>query len=221
MKPSIHSALPLAARRGEGGFTLVEVMITSTLMLIVIAGVLSAQFMGLRQDQLMESKAGINDYSRRAISEMLNDIRGAKGYDIGTASSAANFLAISNGTTMQGTAVRLYTAVISTNQTINLTNYTIYFYDSSQASNYDGILYRCTSSATTPTVVASNLISPLTFFSENWTGAVQTVRTYKGVIHATLQFQQFQYPLTRVGTNGLYDYYRIECRATPHLPDGP
>jgi type II secretory pathway pseudopilin PulG len=221
MNLPLHSASKMAARRNGAGFTLIEVMITMGLMIIVIGGVLSAQFVGLRQDQLMESKAGINDYSRRAISEMLNDFRGAKGYDIGTASSAANFLAISNGNTMQGSAVRLYNAVISTNQTINLTNYTIYYYDSSQASNSDGVLFRCTSSATTPVVVASNLISPMTFFSENWTGAVQTVRTYKGIIHTTLQFEQFQYPLTRVGTNGLYDYYRIECRATPHLPDGP
>lgn len=221
MKSSLHSAPVLANRRRGAGFTLIEVMISMALMGLVIAGVLSAQFMGLRQDQLMESKAGINDYSRKAISEMLNDFRGAKGYDIGTATSAGNFLAISNGNSMQGTAVRLYTAVISTNQTINLTNYTIYYYDTTQASNFDGVLYRCTSSATTPVAVASNLLSPMVFYSENWTGAVQTVRTYKGVIHTTLQFEQFQYPLTRVGTNGLYDYYRIECRATPHLPDGP
>jgi len=71
-------------------------------------------------------------------------------------------------------------------------------------------------------VICSNLINTMYFTSEDYRGTVQTnVRTYKGVVHTTLQFQQFQYPLTAVGSNGLFDYYRIECRATPHIPDGP
>ena len=72
----------------------------------------------------------------------------------------------------------------------------------------------------TATMMLSNLINTLYFTSENYLGQTQSVRTYKGVVHTTLQFSQFQYPLTPVGTNGLFDYYRIECRATPHIPDG-
>jgi hypothetical protein len=59
--------------------------------------------------------------------------------------------------------------------------------------------------------------------AENYDGTVATNqgngRNYKGVIHVKLQFCQFQYPLTPVGTNGLYDYYKMEFRATPHLPE--
>jgi hypothetical protein len=71
------------------------------------------------------------------------------------------------------------------------------------------------------TVVASNLINSLYFTSESFNGTNQCLATYKSVIHTTLQFCEFVYPLTRVGSNYMFDYYRIDCRATPHLPDGP
>jgi hypothetical protein len=151
---------------------------------------------------------------------MLNDIRGSKGYDIGSGSNATSFSAISTGY-YQGTALRLYTTVISSNQALNMNNYTYYYFDTTHVATGDGVLLRLASGASAPSVVASNLLGPLYFTSETYLGNTQTVRTYKGVIHTVLQFSQFQYPLTPVGTNGLYDYYRIDCRATPHLPDGP
>lgn len=197
-------------------------MIASALMTVVIAGLLTAHFLGLQEDRLLETRGGMNDNSRRAISEMLHDIRAAKGYDIGlvTFGSTTNFSAYTNGTLMQGPAVRLYSAIISTNQAINLTNYIVYYFDTTSASASDGVLYRMSSSSA-PAVVVSNLVNTYTFSSEWYTGGVQTVKTYKGIVHATLQFCQFGYPIARVGTNGAFQSYRIECRATPHLPDGP
>ena len=59
--------------------------------------------------------------------------------------------------------------------------------------------------------------------AEDFDGKVATnqdgSKAYKHVIHTTLQFCQFLYPLTQVGTNGLYDYYKLEFMATPHLPE--
>jgi hypothetical protein len=218
MKFSRHLQSPVSqSRRGQAGMTLVEMVIAGALMTLVVGFVMTAQFIGLRQDQLMESKAGIDDHSRLAISKMLYDIKAAKGYDIGNASAGNNFAVIANGNLMQGNALQLYTSVIYTNQAIVMTNFlTVYYYDTNNA-----VLWRWTSGVTnTTTMVATNLISPFVFYSENWTGAVQSVRTYKGIVHTTLQFRQFQYPVTQVGTNGIFDYYRIDCRATPHLPDG-
>jgi len=221
MKLFSHSGPRCAPPRPhQQGFTLVEMMIVVVVMMVVIAGVLSEQYIGMREEQLMESKAGANDTARRSVSQMLADIRGAKGYDIGNTTAGTNFMIVTNGN-LQGTAVRLYTAIISSNQTVNLSNYTQYYFDLSQVANNDGLLWRFTSTSTTPTMVASNLINTLYFTSEDYLGNTQTVRTYKGVIHTTLQFCQFQYPQTPIGTNGLFDYYRMDCRATPHLPDGP
>jgi hypothetical protein len=82
---------------------------------------------------------------------------------------------------------------------------------------------RTSSTSWSPVVMASNLITSLYFTAENYDGVVATnqgySRAYKNVIHTVLQFCQFEYPLTPVGTNGLYDYYKMEFKATPHLPE--
>ena len=208
----------LAADWRRRGMTLIEVMIASTVMIAVIAGVMSANFLGLRQAKLMESKAGANDAARRYVNLLLYDIRSAKGYDIGSM-SGTNFIAITNGN-FQGTALKLFVVASSTNQVIDNTRYLLYYFDTAQAASGNGFLWRQNSTNGVATIVVSNLVNTLYFTSEDYLGNTQTVRTFKGVVHATLQFTQFQYPLTAVGTNGLFDSYRMDCRATPHIPDG-
>jgi hypothetical protein len=223
MKMASHPKLPRRIRStGQSGMTLVEVMIASTLMLLVVAGLMAAHLVGMREDQLMESKAGASDSSRYAINQMMQDIRAAKGYDIGSSWDGSIFTAITNGY-YQGPDLRIYTSVNSSNQNISLSQYTIYYFDASQAAAGNGVLWRSYNSngVQVATVVASNLINTLWFTSEDYAGSTQQSKTYKGVIHTTLQFTKFLYPITSVGSNCLYNYYRIDCRVTPHLPDGP
>jgi len=220
MKLRHHSPISWsAAQRRQRGMTLLEMMITMAVMGVVIGGVLSANFLGMRQERLMESKAGASETARRSVNQLLYDVRAAKGFDIGTMAGGTNFVAITNGT-FQGAAIKLYCIAISTNAAIDPSRYILYYFDNSQASTLNGMLWRYNSTNGVAKIMVSNLINTLYFTSEDYLGRTQSVRTYKGVIHATLQFSQFQYPLTPVGTNGLFDYYRIECRATPHIPDG-
>ncbi len=213
-----------ALTRRQGGMTLVEVMIATTLMVtIVIGGLLSVNYLGMQEDQLIESMAGANDTSREAVNTLLQDIRLAKGYNIGNYASAT-FTALTNEVRQVGNSVILYPVVNSTNQAVDTSQSIVYYFDTSDSVNNDARLWRSSSVAgsTEPaTTIASNLINTLQFDSEDYTGNVQTNRSYKGVIHTTLQFCEFQYPLTKVGTNQIYQHYQIDCRATPHLPDGP
>jgi hypothetical protein len=218
MKLFSHNLSAVRAARSSQGFTLVEAMIAVAVMLVVIGGVLSANFLGMREDQLMESKAGANDMSRRTIGQMLYDIRSAKGFDIGNL-SGTNFITITNGT-LQGGAVKLYMISMMTNQVIDPNRYILYYFDSSQASNLDGVLWKMNSTNGQSSVVASNLIPPLNFTAEDYSGTTQSVRSYKNVIHTKLQFSQFLYPVTSVGSNGLYNSYSLDCRASLHIPDG-
>jgi len=209
--------------RREQAMTLFEMLIATAVMVMLIVGVMSANILGMKEDQLVESMAGANDTSRNALNIMLQDIRLSKGYYIGSYSGGA-FTACSSGTNQQGTAVMLYPVVNSTNQAVDTSQSIMYYFDLSDSINNDGRLWRTSNVAgdsESGTVIASNLINTLYFTSEDYTGTPQTSRTFKGVIHTTLQFCEFQYPLTRVGSNYLYQYYRMDCRATPHLPDGP
>jgi len=59
------------------------------------------------------------------------------------------------------------------------------------------------------------------FRAENYRGVTQTDLTHKGVVGVLLEFAEYQYPMTQVGPGLRYDYYKMEFKVTPHVPDGP
>ena len=204
------------------GFTLLELTIAMSLMVLVLGALMAANYIGLEENQYLAAKAGATNTSRRGVNQMLDDIRMAKGYAVGTISGTnfTTFSAITNGT-FRGVALQLYPILVGTNDSIDYTKFVLYAFDLSQTNVSNGRLWRYTSTNQISTIVASNLISTLFFSSENYNGTNQCLSTYKSVIHTTLQFCEFIYPLTLVGSNQLFQYYRMDCRATPHLPDGP
>jgi len=210
----------LPARQSQG-FTLVEFYISTALMIsCVIMGLFAVHLMGLREDQLLESKAGASDSARRNINQLRYDIYGAKGWQIGSW-DGSSFVNVSNGVIQQGNALIIYPLIITSNQIVDVSKYILYYFDSSDVANNNGRLWHLNSTNGVNLVSVSNLIAPLNFTGERYDGSTQTNRTYKSVIHATFQYSQFQYPLTKVGSNSLFNSYRIDVRATPHLPDGP
>ena len=167
----------------------------------------------------MESKAGASDSARRNITQLKNDIYGAKGWQIGSW-SGTTFTAIAAGNYQQGPALIIYPLIVNSNQIVDLSKYTLYYFDSSDIANNNGCLWYLNTVSGASQIMVSNLIAPLYFTAENYDGSTQSVRHYKGVIHATFQYSQFQYPLTQVNSNTIFNSYRMDVRATPHLPDG-
>ena len=191
-------------------------MFSSAILVIVIMALLSAHLMGLRLSQLVESKAGASDSSRKTLNQLPMDIRSAKRWAIGNL-SGTTFTGLADGVAQQGAALQLFT---TTNFS---TPYILYYFDLSDTNNSNGQLMRTVNTNWNPVVLASNLINTLYFTAENYNGTTATNEgtstAYKNVLHATLQFCQFQYPLTQVGSNRLYDYYKLDFKATPHLPE--
>ena len=201
--------------------TLVEALIGTWLVAYVIGGGLVAvHLMGLKYEQLLESKAGASDSARRNVGQFRNDIYGAKGLQLGSW-NGSTFTTVTNGSYQQGTALIIYPVILTSNQNVDVSQFILYYFDSSDIANNNGCLRYTNSINGSSKITISNLIAPLIFISEDYLGRTQTVRNYKGVIHTTFQYSQFQFPLTKVGTNYLFNSYRIDVRATPHLPDGP
>jgi hypothetical protein len=219
MKLSLSLNLPGATRKPVTGATLIEMMFSITILVVVVIAMMSAHLMGLRQNQLVESKGGASDTSRRVLNQLPVDIRSSKTWYIGNL-SGTNFSLISGGSGQRGTALKLFDTAIET-------TYVLYYFDLSDSNNSNGKLMRTISTNWNPVCLASNLVDWLgggyQFVAEDYTGNVATntgnSKAYKNVIHTKLQFCQFQYPLTPVGTNGLYDFYKLEFKATPHLPE--
>jgi hypothetical protein len=192
----------------QRAFTLVETMVTMGLFSLVVIAFVYTHIFGLKQDQLVQSKLGASDQSRRGFDVLASDIRAAKIWDIGNGNQAS-FTTIPNGTAQQGNALQLG---LTTNKSV----YIRYFFNASE-----GTLNRMHSPANSPiTVLARNLTNAMYFRAENHRGNVQTNLTHKGIINVRLEFCQYQYPLTLVGTGYYYDYYKMEFRLTPHVPDG-
>ena len=217
-----HPSRVRSLARQSQGLSLIEVMMASYIMVyFIVIGLLAVHLMGLREVQLLESKAGASDSARRKIGQLRNDIYGAKGWQIGTcASDGSGFTAVTNGAWQQGNALIIYPLIINSNQIVDLSQYLLYCFDSSDIANNNGVLRYLNTITGTTQISVSNLINPLYFSSEAFDGSTQHVRTYKSVIHATFQYAQFQYPLTQVNSNTIFNSYRMDVRATPHLPDG-
>jgi Tfp pilus assembly protein PilW len=207
--------------RQRAAYTLVEMMVAGAIFSMVITAMMYANYVGLRSYQMVESKAGMSDASRTILNQLPGNIREAKLWYIGT-NVGTTFTALANGVSHTGPALKLVSNPNATNI------FTVYYYDASEA--YNGKLLRYTSSNGTTTasvVLASNLINnlpnTLVFQAEDYKGNVSAFdgdsRAYRNVIHTTLSFCKFQYPMTAVGTNSLYDLYILNFKATPHLPE--
>jgi prepilin-type N-terminal cleavage/methylation domain-containing protein len=192
---------------GKRAFTLVEMVITAAIFSLVVLAMVYTQIFGLRQDELAQSKLGASDASRRGFDQLALDIHSAKTWSVGNM-VASTYTALTNGALQTGTAIEL---CLSTNLNI----YIRYYFVTNQ-----GQLYRVHTNQT-PTLICKNLTNSLFFQAEDYKGVVQTTLSHKCIIHVMLQFAQYQYPQTIVGAGYFYDFYKMEFRLTPHVPDGP
>ena len=205
--------------------TLVEIMTAMAVFSLVLVALIYTQMFGLRYDELIQSKLGASEESRRNFDSLTSDIRSAKKWLIGNyaGGSMTNFAACGNATPQAGNALELnYSS--STN---DWSSDTLYYFDTNKFQ-----LCKLTTGAITPLILASNLtnISTLgmSFHAERYTNTpitnisqaeIASDLEYKYVIVTTLEFAQYQYPQTRVGPGNLYDYYRMQFKVCSHCPN--
>jgi type II secretory pathway component PulJ len=189
-------------RCGQLAFTLVEVLIAMSIMLMVVAGILYVQSFGMRLFQLTNSKLGASAEARRALGLLTTEIRSAKIVRLGNV-SGNNFVEAAPDTPQQGNAIQLY---LST----NTNSFIRYFRDTNSTG-----LKRMTSGITGASVVADYVTNYNVFAAEDAFGNTLTNNQKNGVISLKLQFYQIQYPITRVGPGNYYDYYQLTTKITP------
>ena len=210
MMQQLHSRTYLRnpARRWCAGMTLSEVMIATAIFSLTVVGFVYCQLFGMRQDQWVNSKIGSAELARLSFNDLATDIRAAKIWQIGNG-DLDTFVGIPIGSNQQGNALKL-------SMTIDTNQYYVYYFDTNACK-----LFRGHSGGATATCIAAYLTNTMYFRAENHRGVPQTDLNHKGVINVAMQFCQYQYPITKVGPGNFYDYYRMELRLTPHVPDGP
>jgi prepilin-type N-terminal cleavage/methylation domain-containing protein len=210
---SPRAFIPTKSRRGCRGLTLIEMIITMAIFGFAMSAMLMAYLFGLKQDQLVQSKLGASDESRRSFERVARDIRCANNHAVGNYdTSSGTFTPIINGTNQVGNAIRIY--MTATNASC-----IVYYFDTNSSPG-NWTLNRFHTGDGGPALIASHLQNSCTFSAEDYTGTVQTTMLDKDVIHFTLDFVEYQYPLTKVGNGFYYDRYVMDFRATPHVPGG-
>lgn len=200
----------LATRRfrQQAGLTLTELLVSSAVFGLTVLGLVYCQMFGMRQDQMVNSKIGASEQARMSFNEMANHIRAAKIWSVGNG-NLTSFNEIPDGENQKGNALKL-------SMTTDTNKYYMYFFDTNSAK-----LFRGHSGSTIVECLAEHLTNTMHFQAQNFRGENQTDLTHKGVINVVMQFCQYQYPITKIGPGHFYDYYKMELRVTPHVPDGP
>ena len=194
-----HGKLRLAGRRG--GFTFTEIMIAGALLMMVLAGMLSAHLFGMRMFEITKAKLGANDEARQAITLLMNEIRTAKLVKIGSG-NLNSFTEVPVTTPQRGSAVQIYPTIL-TNQFIR------YFWDEQSMQ-----LRRTTNGSSSVSIVANSITNNIVFAAEDSAGNTLTNNENNRVIALTLQFYQIQYPIIQIGPGQYYDFYQLRTKIT-------
>lgn len=207
---------PKNSNLSRRGLTLVETMFTVVAFGMLVGSFIAIQMFGLRHSQLVESKLGASDQSRYLLQKMGWEIRGAKAWDVGNVSGSNlnTYAEVASSAALKGTSIRLYPYGANTNTYIQY-----HFNTNSQK------LYRSESGVSGFTLVASDLTNNMFFQVEDYRGNVinnsTDSRIWRNCVRVVLEFAKFQYPMTAIGSNQLYDYYKLEYKIAPHCPSLP
>jgi len=209
----LPGAKPVAADvRRVRAFTLAEMMTAVFIFAFMTLGVVYTWLFSLRYDELVNSKLGATDKSRMSFDLLTGDIRAAKWWKVGNG-TAASFTACANAMDQAGNALR-----VSTSSDTNSTGYVTYYFDT---NHYQ--LCRVSNGAPTIQILAQNLTNisgnSMQFAAQKFDGTLAQDWQYKYMIAATMEFSQYQYPLTKVGPGYYYNYYRIQIKAASHSPN--
>ena len=190
-------------RRGRRccAFTLTEIMVAMTVLLLGITGVVSVHLFGLRMVEISKAKLGASDDARRAISLMNTEVRSARIVRVGSG-DLGGFTEIAPNTLQRGSALQVY-------PTLNTNEFVRYFWD-----HADKRLKRTTNGASAALVVANAITNSLVFQAEDYQGNILTNNQNNRVIALTLQFYQLMYPKVTIGPGNYYDSYQFRTRIT-------
>ncbi len=184
-----------ASPKTDAGFTLPEVLISSTLFIFVISGVLFGHLFGLSMFRITGTKLAATDAARKVTGKIADEIQTCKSTWIGNVKNGV-FEALLDGEKQQGAGLLIY-------PTTNKANFIIYFVNSS-----DKTFRRTTSKPDSAVILAESVTNTVVFRAQDYLGSVLTNNQNNRVIHLNLEFYQPQRYMQ------VADYYKVETSVT-------
>ncbi|MDB6122969.1 MAG: hypothetical protein JWQ71_1962, partial [Pedosphaera sp.] len=196
--------------------TLVELLVSLSIFGLMLAGLITINLFGMKQDTNVSAKLGANDQSRHALTLLLSEVQSSKNVLVGTG-TRSSFTPVADGLPLQGNALQIYPFANDPNFFVR------YYYDTgTNVMLTNGIntdeFRRIVSGQTNYKVILRNLTNSTLFKAMDYAGntltQTPTNSNFSYVIDARFQFYQYLYPLTKVGPGYYYDTYSIKFKAT-------
>jgi hypothetical protein len=177
--------------RAKAGFTLTEILIASTLFVLVVGGIIASNLFGLQIFEMMQTKLQVMQWSRETIMQLRDEIHVCNSVAVGTVSNG-NFTGYLDGETQQGNGLQIY-------PTTNTNSYILYFVNAA-----DQTFRRTTDQPGSAVILADSVTNTLPFSAQDFLGNVLTNNSNSQVIHVVLEFYQ---PALFMQSA---DYYKLE-----------
>lgn len=196
----LTSPVPTVCRQARvRGFTLTEILVVTAIFSMLVVAVASTQVIGLRMYRISETKLSSTSEARKALNRVRDEIRMGKILIVGNG-NATTFAANPDNAPQIGNALQIH---LTTNRNI----FVRYFVDTDTTS-----LNRVINGQVQ--TVANYITNEVAFQAEDYAGNVLTNNQNNRVIRMTLEFYQWEFPTASAGDGGMYDYYRLQTRAT-------
>lgn len=201
------------------GFTLVEMLIAVTVFSLVILATVAMQIFAMRMYTLAATKVTATEEARNTMNDIRDKVREARLLYVGDYTPASgnpvfDFHAMTNGALQEGNALMIYPST-ATN------SFTLAYLRPPNGSSFSSVTPASTNSLivvifTNGVLEASNdvadyITNQIVFDSENFEGSILSSNQNNNLIHMTLNFSQWEYPVAAIGTNDFnaYDYYQL------------
>jgi hypothetical protein len=181
---------------GESAFTLAELMVATSIFILLVGGMVSTHLFGLKMFQTEGIKLSASDQARRIFGGLMDEVRSCDTYQIGTFTNGT-FTGLPLNTRQIGPALIIY-------PTTNTANYIMYYVNSA-----DQKFRRATSASGSTRILARSVTNSTDLFrAQDYSGNVLTNLQINSVLHLKLEF----YQPTRFDVPP--DYYKLETSAS-------
>ena len=190
---------PSGPEMSQRAFTLAELMVSMSIVVLAAGGVMVSLLFGLRLAEFSRGKLEASDDANRAVTLLSTEIHSARAVRVGNG-DFRSFTEGSENSPQLGNAIQI--------EPCDDTNVFVrYFWDATDKS-----LKRMTNSAANYSLIASAITNRLVFTKEDFGGTVLTNRQNNCVIGVSLEFVHPQYPAASTQPGGLFDYYKIQTK---------
>src|SRR5579862_1210444 len=186
----------ISSQKQRSAFTIAELLLSLTIFLVCVLGIVSLQVLGLRMNAISASKMESTQASLKTLNTVRDSVLAASSVQVGNGDS--------NTFTVTGTignALQVY-------PTTNSSNYLRFF-----LSTDDNKLCELNDDNTNKvlTMIAPNVTNESVFQTVDFQGNTSTSSREHYAIKMMLQFSQLDY---KVPTNK-WEYYTLETEMTP------